>query len=46
MVSFLIETGVKTSLPEDPPWATPLAWAEKRGHQEIAEVLRRNGAIA
>jgi hypothetical protein len=22
------------------PWATPLAWAEKRGHTQIADVLR------
>lgn len=23
-------------------WATPLAWAEKRGHSEVTEVLRRD----
>ena len=25
------------------PWAAPLAWAEKKGHQRIAETLRRSG---
>jgi hypothetical protein len=22
------------------PWSTPLAWAEKKGHTRIAEILR------
>jgi hypothetical protein len=26
------------------PWATPLAWATKRGHHEIVELLRSPGA--
>ena len=34
---------MSTPRPDDPPWATPLAWAEKRGHPEIAEILRRHG---
>ena len=25
-------------------WARPLAWAERKGHDEIAEVLRTHGA--
>lgn len=26
------------------PWATPLAWAEKKGHTAIAAILRAKGA--
>jgi hypothetical protein len=26
-------------LPDDPSWATPLAWATRRGHDEIARSL-------
>ena len=26
------------------PWATPLAWAERRQHAEIASILRQHGA--
>jgi uncharacterized protein len=26
------------------PWATPLAWAEKKGHAGIAGLLRHAGA--
>ena len=26
------------------PWATRLAWATKRGHHEIVELLRSRGA--
>jgi hypothetical protein len=26
-------------LPDDPEWATPLAWARKRGHEDIAKLL-------
>jgi ankyrin repeat protein len=43
-VEFLLSRGAKPSLPDDPPWATPLAWAARRGHVEIAEVLRKHGA--
>jgi ankyrin repeat protein len=44
MVEFLLSRGAPTSLPGDEPWATPLAWAERRGHGEIAEILRKHGA--
>jgi hypothetical protein len=27
------------NLADDPPWATPLAWATRRGHTEIADLL-------
>jgi hypothetical protein len=41
MVEFLLSRGARPTLPDDPPWATPLAWAEKRGHAEIAALLSR-----
>ena len=44
MVEFLLARGAPTNLPDDPPWATPLAWAERRGHAEVAEILRKHGA--
>jgi ankyrin repeat protein len=39
MVEFLLERGAPPNLPDDPPWATAQAWAMRRGHQEIAELL-------
>ena len=33
-----------TNLPDDQPWATPRAWAAKRGHKEIAKRLHDAGA--
>jgi ankyrin repeat protein len=39
MVEFLLRRGAPKSLPDDPPWATPLAWAIKRGHEKIASLL-------
>jgi hypothetical protein len=30
--------------PDDPPWATPLAWATRRKHPAIADLLRKHGA--
>jgi len=44
MVEFLLQRGAKTNLTDDPIWATPLAWALRRGHEEIAELLKRYGA--
>jgi ankyrin repeat protein len=44
MVELLLSRGSPTSLPDDEAWATPLAWATRRGHAEIAELLRRAGA--
>lgn len=43
MVEFLLQQG------SDPnkagaPWATPLAWAQKKGHTAIESMLRRAGA--
>src|SRR5258708_5734805 len=39
MIEFLLRRGAKPNLPDDPPWATPLAWATRRGHQEILDLL-------
>ena len=39
MVEVLLRRGAKPNLPDDPPWATPLAWAMRRGHQEVADLL-------
>lgn len=41
MVEFLLSRVAKPNLPDDPPWAAPLAWATRRGHHEIAEALKR-----
>lgn len=44
MVEFLLAGGAPTNLPDDPPSATLLAWAERRGHTEVVEILRKHGA--
>src|SRR5438132_819857 len=44
MVEFLLKRGATTNLPGDEPWATPLAWASRRGHGEIVELLKQHGA--
>jgi ankyrin repeat protein len=44
MVEFLLSRGAPVNLPDDEPWATPLAWATRRGHSQIAEYLRAAGA--
>ena len=41
MVESLLRRGAKPSLPDDPPWATPMAWAIRRGHDEIVRLLER-----
>jgi ankyrin repeat protein len=41
MVEFLLRCGAKPNLPDDPPWATPQAWATRRGHERIAHLLKR-----
>ena len=43
MVELLLSRGAAVALPDDPPWAAPLAWAERRGNEEIAELLRASG---
>jgi len=44
MVEFLLSRGAPVILPDDEPWATALAWAERRGHQPIASMLRAHEA--
>jgi hypothetical protein len=44
LVEFLLSRGAPVNHPDDEPWATPLAWAERRGHQQIAAMLRAHGA--
>jgi len=39
MVEFLLRRGAKPTLPGDPTWATPLAWARRRGHEDIVRIL-------
>ena len=43
MVGFLLERGADPGL-GGAPWATPLAWARKKGHAEVEADLRRAGA--
>jgi ankyrin repeat protein len=45
MVEFLLERGSATNLPDDEPWATPLAWARKLGLADIEATLLEHGAI-
>ena len=45
MIEFLLKRGAKANLPGDKPWATPLAWAVKRGHTSIEALLRAAGAV-
>jgi ankyrin repeat protein len=45
MVAFLLERGADTNKAAA-PWATPLAWARKKGFRIIASDLERAGAIA
>ena len=38
-VTFLLGRGVPKRHPDDPQWATPCAWARRRGHDAIAQLL-------
>jgi ankyrin repeat protein len=44
MVEFLLKCGAATNLPDDEPWATPLAWARKLGLADIEGILVKHGA--
>jgi hypothetical protein len=44
MIEFLLKRGAMTNLPGDEPWATPLAWARKRGVADIEQMLLKHGA--
>jgi hypothetical protein len=41
---FLLERGAATNLPDDEPWATPQACAQKLGLVDIEEFLLKHGA--
>ena len=43
MVQLLLQRGADPNM-SDASWATPLAWAEKKGHHTIALELRDAGA--
>jgi len=40
MVQFLLTKGANPLLPTDRPWALPHAWAERRGHGAVLELLK------
>ena len=44
MVEFLLKRGAATSLPGDKEWATPMAWARKRGLTDIEDMLLKHAA--
>ena len=43
VVDLLLERGADPNV-SGAPWSTPLAWARKRGHANLVEVLRDAGA--
>ena len=43
LVGFLLERGADPNL-AGAPWATPLAWARKKGYEDVAKALRDAGA--
>ena len=43
LVELLLERGADPTA-SGAPWSTPLAWAEKKGHNRVADRLRRAGA--
>ena len=40
-VELLLDRDATVSLPDDQPWATPVFWAERKGHTAILERLRQ-----
>jgi hypothetical protein len=43
MVELLLAHGAAIEHPQDPPWATPLAWASRRGQLAVATRLGARG---
>ena len=43
MVRLLLDLGAGPNSPDDEPWATPLAWAERRGPTDIVKLLKAYG---
>lgn len=44
MVEYLLKQGTDPNK-SGAGWATPLVWATRRGHHEIVELLKQNGAV-
>jgi ankyrin repeat protein len=44
MIELLLERGAKPNLPDDPLWATPLAWARRRRHDDVVALLKQRDA--
>ena len=42
LVTLLLERGADPVEADAEPWATPLAWAEKMGHDPVLAVLREH----
>jgi ankyrin repeat protein len=40
MVRFLLDKEANPHLPAEEAWAQPLAWAERKGHADIAMLLK------
>jgi hypothetical protein len=40
LVRFYLARGADPREPDAEPWATPMAWATKGGHEEIVALLR------
>jgi ankyrin repeat protein len=43
VAALMLEHGADPVEPQAEPWARPRAWAEKSGHTEIVELLRKHG---
>jgi ankyrin repeat protein len=44
LVRIFLDRGADPIEADAEPWARPKAWAEKKGHTAIAELLRARGA--
>ena len=42
--AILLDAGATMTVRDDDYRSTPLAWAERRGHQQVASILRAHGA--
>jgi ankyrin repeat protein len=45
LVTVFLQRGADAMEPDAEPWATPLAWAKKKGHASIEAALRSAGAV-
>ena len=43
-VELFLARGAKPNLPDDPHWATPIAWATRRAHRALVDMLKEHGA--